>query len=83
MALEIAGSRIVTPIFGSTTYTWGILIGVILTGLTVGYHLGGKIADINPNFQQTALDYFQMPNDNLHNKIGILCHYGLKILPCR
>jgi len=52
MALEIAGSRIVTPIFGSTTYTWGILIGVILTGLTVGYHLGGKIADINPNFQK-------------------------------
>jgi len=52
MALEIAGSRIITPIFGSTTYTWGILIGVILTGLAVGYHLGGKIADKNPSFEK-------------------------------
>ncbi len=40
MALEITGSRIITPVFGSSTTTWGILIGIILTGLTLGYFLG-------------------------------------------
>ncbi len=52
MALEIAGSRLLTPIFGSSTYTWGILIGIILSGLTIGYHIGGRIADSNPSFQK-------------------------------
>lgn len=48
MALEIVSSRILTPVFGSTTYTWGSLIGVILTGLSLGYFYGGRIADKNP-----------------------------------
>ena len=52
MALEIATSRILTPIFGSTIYTWGSLIGVILSGLSLGYFLGGKIADNNPKFDK-------------------------------
>lgn len=52
MALEITGSRLLTPIFGSSTTTWGILIGIILTGLTVGYFLGGRIADSNPSFKR-------------------------------
>lgn len=52
MALEIAGSRLLTPVFGSSIYTWGILIGIILAGLTIGYHLGGKISDSNPSFQK-------------------------------
>lgn len=48
MALEIVSSRILIPVFGSTTYTWGSLIGVILTGLSFGYFYGGRIADKNP-----------------------------------
>lgn len=40
MALEIATSRILTPVFGSTIYTWGSLIGVILSGLSLGYFFG-------------------------------------------
>ena len=52
MALEIAGSRLLTPVFGSSTYTWGILIGIILSGLTIGYHIGGRISDSDPNFQK-------------------------------
>lgn len=50
MALEIAGSRIITPVFGSTTYSWGILIGVVLSGLTIGYHLGGRVSSFSPSF---------------------------------
>ena len=52
MALEIATSRILTPVFGSTIYTWGSLIGVILSGLSLGYFLGGKFADIHPSFEK-------------------------------
>jgi len=42
MALEIIASRIVTPVFGSTVYTWGSLIGIILSGLSIGYFIGGR-----------------------------------------
>lgn len=52
MALEITGSRVLTPVFGSSTTTWGILIGVVLTGLAAGYFLGGKIADSSPSFKK-------------------------------
>ncbi|MCH7940773.1 MAG: fused MFS/spermidine synthase [Thaumarchaeota archaeon] len=52
MALEIIASRIVTPVFGSTVYTWGSLIGIILSGLSIGYFIGGRIADKNPTFQK-------------------------------
>ena len=52
MALEITGSRVLTPVFGSSTTTWGILIGIILTGLTVGYFLGGRISDSHPSFKR-------------------------------
>lgn len=52
MALEIATSRILTPVFGSTIYTWGSLIGIILSGLSLGYFLGGKVADDHPRFDK-------------------------------
>jgi len=54
MSLEIAGSRLLTPVFGSSTYTWGILIGIVLSGLTIGYHLGGRISDSNPSFKKLS-----------------------------
>lgn len=52
MALEIVTSRILTPVFGSTIYTWGSLIGIILSGLSVGYFLGGRMADDHPRFDK-------------------------------
>lgn len=52
MGLEIATSRILTPVFGSTIYTWGSLIGVILSGLSLGYFLGGKVSDNHPRFEK-------------------------------
>ncbi len=52
MALEIAGSRVITPVFGSSTTTWGILIGIILTGLALGYFLGGRISDLKPSTEK-------------------------------
>ena len=52
MALEIVTSRILTPVFGSTIYTWGSLIGIILSGLSLGYFLGGRFADKNPSLDK-------------------------------
>lgn len=45
MSLEFSASRLLVPIFGDSIYTWGSLIGVILAGLSIGYHFGGKLAD--------------------------------------
>ena len=52
MGLEIITSRILTPVFGSTIYTWGSLIGVVLSGLSLGYFLGGKVADDHPSLEK-------------------------------
>ena len=48
IALELLGSRLITPVFGNSTTTWGSLIGVVLAGLAAGYHFGGKLADESP-----------------------------------
>ncbi len=52
MSLEFSVSRLLIPTFGSSIYTWGSLIGVVLLGLSGGYHLGGKLADKNPSFEK-------------------------------
>jgi len=52
MSMELIVSRILTPVFGSSTYIWGSLIGLVLTGLSLGYFLGGKIADKDPKFRK-------------------------------
>ncbi|MFP4175437.1 MAG: fused MFS/spermidine synthase, partial [Halobacteriales archaeon] len=44
MGLEIVAGRMVAPEFGSSIYTWGTVIGVFLTALSLGYHRGGKRA---------------------------------------
>jgi len=48
MALEILGSRLLAPIFGSSLFVWGALIGVILAAMSSGYAAGGWLADRYP-----------------------------------
>jgi spermidine synthase len=48
MSLEILGSRVLAPSFGSSVYVWGSLITVFLAALAVGYALGGRLADRRP-----------------------------------
>jgi len=52
MSMELIVSRILTPVFGSSIYTWGNLIGLVLTGLALGYFLGGRISDKDPKFRK-------------------------------
>ena len=48
MVFEITGSRVLAPFIGTSTYIWTSLIGVILGALSVGYWIGGSMADRVP-----------------------------------
>jgi spermidine synthase len=48
LGVELAASRVVAPYFGNSLFVWGALIGVVLTGLSIGYWLGGVVVDRLP-----------------------------------
>lgn len=58
MSFEILGSRVLAPNFGTSVFVWGSLISVFLTGLSTGYYLGGRIADLSPSLRKLGLIIF-------------------------
>jgi len=54
MIYEIIGSRVLSPFIGASTYVWTSLIGVILGSLSLGYWLGGRMADRKPDLKILA-----------------------------
>lgn len=48
MIVEILGSRVLAPVFGTTLHVWSALITVTLAALAIGYAVGGRLADRRP-----------------------------------
>lgn len=44
MGFEMVAGRLFEPIFGSSVFVWGSVIGSVLLGLGLGYYVGGKIS---------------------------------------
>ncbi|MCG8456518.1 MAG: fused MFS/spermidine synthase, partial [Holophagales bacterium] len=45
MALEMVSSRLLAPEFGNSVYVWGSIISVFLAAMSLGYAIGGHLAD--------------------------------------
>lgn len=55
LAIEILGTRVIAPRFGTTVYTWSGLISVTLVALAAGYFFGGWAADRQPKTSNVYL----------------------------
>lgn len=49
LILEVTATRILSPYFGNSIYTVSSVLSVVLAALSVGYAIGGKLADRRPH----------------------------------
>ncbi len=68
LALEMCASRLLGAYFGTSLFIWANLIGLILVYLTVGYFLGGRLAD-------------RYPSEQVLCSITVLAALSISILP--
>jgi len=48
LAVELLGTRVLGPFYGVSLFLWSALISVTLLALSVGYAVGGRLADRGP-----------------------------------
>src|SRR6476469_3641578 len=51
LGAEIAAARLLAPWFGASTIVWANTIATVLVALSIGYAIGGRLADRNPTMQ--------------------------------
>ena len=54
MILELVAARVLSPYVGSSNLIWTTIIGVMLISMSVGYWIGGKKADKDPNINNLS-----------------------------
>ena len=54
MILELIAARVLSPYVGSSNLIWTTIIGVMLISMSIGYWLGGKRADKDPNINNLS-----------------------------
>lgn len=54
LGAEIAAARLLAPWFGASTIVWANTIATVLVALSIGYAIGGRLADRNPTIQGMA-----------------------------
>lgn len=55
MMLELIAARILSPYVGSSNLIWTTIIGVMLISMSMGYWLGGKLADEKPKVNTLSI----------------------------
>ncbi len=58
LVFEITGGRLLAPYLGTSVGVWAGLIAVVLGGMALGYHYGGRIGDQNASNERIGFVLF-------------------------